>query len=661
MTDAHELGRKSIFLLLAAALSLGLGACGAEETAAPATDVAQAEEGEEEIKASLGHGDFFWQEPEEGDVGGDVYTNICASCHDEGLDRAPHRSMLGLMSPDSIYAALTTGTMVANAEGLSDEELVAVSEFITKTKLGTKTAAPIPQCTGNAANFDVNETPVWAGWGLDPENTRMVSNEAAGITKANVGKLKLKWALAYPDAIRARSHPMLAGGAIYVGSHNGSVFALDRDTGCARWTYQAATEVRTGIVVSPWDAGDPDAKPLAYFADLIGNVYAVDARTGELVWRDRPEAHPNTSLTGTPVLHDGKLYVPISSLEEGVATNNYYPCCTFRGSIMAYDAADGSHVWQTYVVGEPKETGVNPAGAKMYGPSGVAIWNAPAIDEKRNRLYVATGDNYSTPATENSDAIMAFDLDDGKIAWVYQALGGDAWNGSCSEGGDRANCPEEDGPDYDFGASTIIVPSGKGDGTDYVISGQKSGIVYANDADTGELVWETKVGRGGIKGGVHFGMAADGGEGGSGLLYVPISDTPDGRPYDFPSKPGVHALDIKTGEILWESLSPLDTCGELEFCNPGVSVAITATPELVIAGGLDGVVRIRDTADGAIIWEYDTKTEVETVSGATSTGGALAGGAAPVVHDGMLIVNSGYGFSGNMPGNLLMVFEVVED
>lgn len=658
MTGNFSSGRNNFVLIVAAALSLVLGACGAEQGAeqAVAPETGTEAEVEEELEAALGHGDFFWPEAKPGEVGGDVYGNVCASCHDEGLDRAPHRSMLGLMSPDSIYAALTSGAMQVQAEGLTDEEMVAVSEFITQTKIGAKTAAPIPVCTGEAAEFDVNEPPVWPGWGLDLGNTRSVSNEAAGVTKQNVGTLKLKWALAFPDAIRARSHPMLAGGAIYAGSHNGTVFALDRETGCARWTFTAATEVRTGIVVSPWEAGDEAAKPIAYFADLIGNVYAVDARTGELVWRDRPEAHPNTSLTGTPVLHEGKLYVPISSLEEGVATNADYPCCTFRGSMMAYDAADGSHVWQTYVIGEPVETGVNPAGAKMYGPSGVAIWNSPAIDVKRNRLYVATGDNYSTPATENSDAIMAFDLDDGSIAWVYQALPGDAWNGSCSTG-DGSNCPEEDGPDYDFGASVVMVPAnnGESDGKDLLFAGQKSGFVFALDPDTGKLVWEKQVGRGGIKGGVHFGMAA-----GNGLVYVPISDTADGRAYDFPASPGVHAVDQATGEILWRSPSPTDTCGDLEFCTPGVSQAITATPELVIAGEVDGFVRIRDVTDGKIIWEYDTKAPTPTVSGATASGGSMAGGAAPVAHDGMLIVTSGYGFSGNMAGNLLMVFEVAE-
>ena len=650
MTDMRELVGKSAFRILAAALmGLALGGCGVEDVGPSSTE-------EDKLKASLGGDDFLWPEAEPGDLGGEVYAEVCASCHDEGLDRAPHRSMLGLMSPDSIYAALTDGAMQVQAAGLGDEEMVAVSEFITRAKLGQKTAASIPICAAGAAEFDVNEPPVWPNWGLGLENTRSVSSEAAGVNRQNVGALKLKWALAFPDAIRARSHPMLAGGAIYAGSHNGTVFALDRETGCARWTFTAATEIRTGIVITPWEAGDASAKPIAYFADLIGNVYAVDARNGELVWRDRPNEHPNTSLTGTPVLHEGKLYVPISSLEEGVATNSDYPCCTFRGSMMAYDAADGSHIWQTYTIGEPVETGVNSAGAKMYGPSGVAIWNSPAIDVKRNRLYVATGDNYSTPATEYSDAIMAFDLDDGSIAWVYQAFPNDAWNGSCAEYGDRANCPEEDGPDYDFGAAVMIVSAGDGqDGKDLLLAGQKSGFVYALDPDTGKLVWEKQVGRGGIKGGVHFGMAA-----GNGLVYVPVSDSPDGRSYDFPASPGVHAVDIATGEVLWSSASPMDTCGDLEFCTPGVSQAITATPELVIAGEIDGFVRIRDAADGSILWTYDTKASTPTVSGAFANGGSMSGGAGPVLHDGMLIVTSGYGFSGNIPGNLLMVFEVAE-
>ncbi len=637
-------------VMIAAVLCLAFAGC--ERDADQAAD--QAAETAKQFEATakkLGRSEFTWPEAVPGDPGAEVYGAVCASCHDEGLDHAPHRSMLRLMSPDSIFTALSQGTMRPQAEGLSDEQMRAVAEFITSRKIGEQVAQSLPVCSGEHALFDFDEPPVWSGWGLTPENTRMVPSNVAGLSKERARHLKLKWAVAYPDAIRARSHPMLAAGAIYVGSHNGTVYALDRQTGCARWTFKAATEVRTGIVISPWAAGDATARPLAYFGDLIGNIYALDARTGALVWRGRPNDHPSTTLTGTPVLHEGRLYVPISSLEEGVAGNADYPCCTFRGSIVAYDAADGARIWQTYTIDTlPQLTGKNGAGADQYGPSGIAIWNSPAIDPKRNRLYVATGDNYSTPATANSDAIMAFNLSDGTVDWVYQATPNDAWNSGCSTP-DGYNCPDEDGPDYDFGAPVIIAPAG--DGKDYLLAGQKSGVVYALDADTGKLAWQTKVGRGGIKAGVHFGMAA-----GDGRVYVPISDVPDGRSYTFPDSPGVYALNVADGEFLWRSPSPTDVCKGRDFCYPGVSTAITATPELVIAGALDGVVRIRDAATGQVIWSFDTTRPFETLSGAIGHGGGMSGGAAPVVYHGMLIVNSGYGFSGNMPGNMLLVFDV---
>lgn len=636
-------------VMIVAALCVALSGCG-QPSDQDGDQAAQVADHHESTGRKLGQSEFAWPEAIPGELGGEVYGDVCATCHDEGLDRAPHRSMLRLMSPDSIHNALSQGAMRPQAEGLSDEQMRAVAEFITSREIGQRVAQPLPVCTGEQARFDYDEPPVWQAWGLTLENTRMVSSQEAGLTKESARRLKLKWAVAYPDALRARSHPMLAAGAIYVGSHDGTVYALDRQTGCARWEFKAATEVRTGIVISDWTAGDETAKPVAYFGDLIGNIYALDAQTGALVWRDRPNDHPSTTLTGTPVLYEGRLYVPVSSLEEGVAADGGYPCCTFRGSIVAYDAANGTRVWQTYTIDAPPQvTGKNAAGTDKYGPSGVAIWNSPTIDSKRNRLYVATGDNYSTPATANSDAVMAFDLADGKVAWVYQATPDDAWNGACSTA-DAYNCPDEDGPDYDFGAPVIIVPAGGG--KDYLLAGQKSGVVYALDADSGELAWQTKVGRGGIKAGVHFGMAA-----GNGRVYVPISDVPDGETYVHPASPGVYALDIASGEFLWRAPSPTDVCKGRESCYPGVSTAITATPEMVIAGALDGVVRIHDAADGQVIWEFDTARPFETLSGATGHGGGMSGGAAPVVHDGMLIVNSGYGFSGNMPGNVLLVFE----
>ena len=283
-----------------------------------------------------------------------------------------------------------------------------------------------------------------------------------------------------------------------------------------RWTGRAAApagpsapRARSAPASSspPWDAGDAKARPTAYFGDILGNLYAVEAFTGKLVWRVHMDEHPSTTLTAAPVLYKGLLYVPVSSLEEGTSTDTSYHCCTFRGSVAALDPATGKEKWRTYLVPPAKKRGGTTAGAEQWGPSGVAVWSSPAIDARRGQLYITTGDNYSTPATDLSDAIVALDLMSGKIRWVYQAQPNDAWNGSCSRK-DRANCPEEDGPDFDFGAGPVLAKGA--DGHDYVLAGQKSGIAYGVNPDTGKLVWKNKIGRGGVVGGIHFGLAAQG-------------------------------------------------------------------------------------------------------------------------------------------------------
>jgi polyvinyl alcohol dehydrogenase (cytochrome) len=422
------------------------------------------------------------------------------------------------------------------------------------------------------------------------------------------------------------------------------VYALDPETGCAHWSFRAAAEVRTGIVVEPWQ--DQGATPRIYFGDVLGNVYAVDALTGHLQWRQRADEHPNATITGTPSWHAGRLYVPVSSLEVALAIDPTYPCCSFRGSVVAYDAADGSELWRTHTIQEPATPrSENRAGTPMYGPSGAVVWNSPAIDADRNQLYVATGENMSSPATATSDAIFALDLKSGTVNWVFQATANDVWNTACDTDTNHS-CPPEDGPDFDFGAAVMLVPTPAG--RDLVLGGQKSGVVHALDPESGRVVWQQRVGRGGIQGGIHFGMAAS-----PERLYVPISDMPDGRTYDHPGRPGLHALDLQTGEPLWYSAAP-DVCNDRPFCHRGVSQAVTAIGDLVVAGGMDGVLRIHDGATGAVLWEMDTTGAHETSGGATTTGGSFGGAAGPVAFRGSLYVSSGYGIYNHMPGNLLL-------
>ena len=345
------------------------------------------------------------------------------------------------------------------------------------------------------------------------------------LAAAKLKDLELKWAFAYPEAIRARSQPAVLGDTLFVGSQNGSVFAIDKHRGCIKWTFSTIAEVRTGIV-----AGDDG---VLYFGDLVGNVYAVNAADGSLRWRDRPDEHPSLTLTAAPALADGVLYVPLSSLEVTEAADPDYACCTFQGGVAAYEAATGKQLWKGRTIDvPPRIVGRNSVATPRIAPSGAPVWNTPSIDRKRGLLYVFTGENYSSPANSFSDAIVALRLDTGAIAWHRQMTAKDAWNMGC-ETAERINCPPEDGPDYDFGAATIIATDRNG--RDLLLAGQRSGHVHALDLDRdGELVWQRKLGKGGIQGGVHFGMARDGQ-----TLYVPMSDFDGGPRWPGTPYPGI--------------------------------------------------------------------------------------------------------------------------
>ena len=241
-------------------------------------------------------------------------------------------------------------------------------------------------------------------------------------------------------------------------------------------------------------------------------------RPAALRWKRKVDEHPLARVTGTPKLHEGRLYVPVSSAEEFVAADPKYPCCTFRGSVVALDAASGEVAWKTYVIpDQPKPTRTNKIGTQLYGPSGAAIWSSPTVDEKTGTIYVATGDSYSDPVAATSDAIIALDAKTGTIKWSQQMTSGDAFNLACV-GADQTNCPEAKGPDVDFGSPPILVTLASGKRA--LVAGQKSGVVHAVDPDDkGRRLWSTRIGRGGALGGVEWGSAADGEH-----IYVPLSD-----------------------------------------------------------------------------------------------------------------------------------------
>jgi polyvinyl alcohol dehydrogenase (cytochrome) len=583
-----------------------------------------------------------------------LYEQKCQTCHGGRVSKAPQVSLLQIMSPGTIYRAITAGVMREQAAGLDHTERQAIAEYLTGQSLDDTAAAALPPaCEGDAARFDLQQPPNSQGWGNGTHNRRHYGAGQTSINAGNLDRLQLKWAFAYPEAVRARSQPAIVGGAVVVGSQSGAVYALDQESGCLRWTFNASAEVRTAIVPSPWAAGD-DASPMLYFGDLVGNIYAIDAITGELAWRDRPDDHPSLTLTAAPVLEGGRLYVPLSSLEVTAAADPTYPCCTFRGGIAVYDARSGEKLWTAYTIDQPPaEVSKNSVGTPVIAPSGAPIWNTPAIDRKRGVMYAGTGENYSSPANDTSDAIMAFDLEDGRIRWHQQMTPGDAWNMGC-ETEEKINCPAEDGPDYDFGAAVIVATTSGG--RDVLIAGQKSGDVYGLDPDNnGKILWHQKLGRGGIQGGVHFGMTTDGD-----TVYVPMSDFDGGARWPGKAYPGMFALDVGTGKVKWYTPT-VDQCNGREFCQPGLSAAASSVNGGVMGGAMDGVMRFYAADSGQVSWQFDADRDFDTVNGVTASGGSFGGATGPVFSGNKLFMNAGYGIYFHMPGNVLLVFELAEN
>ncbi len=565
-----------------------------------------------------------------------AFDSRCAHCHDGSVAKAPHQIEFQLIGPEAINTSLRDGLMATHAAGLTTTQIDALAAH-----LGGAIQATVPVKFCAQAELPA-APPTTQGWSLTEQGTRFISQEVAQLSTTQAANLELKWVFAYPGATRARSQPVPYGDAVLVGSQNGSVYALDLASGCAHWQFSADVEVRNALALN-------DTGTRVFFGDIKGTVYALDPRIGELMWRAMADPHPDTTITGSPRYYANKVYVPLSSTEWGSAADPGYPCCTFRGGVAAFDANSGEKRWTAYAIPEtPKPTGeTNELGAPLHHPAGAPVWNSPTIDRKRNLLYVGTGEAYTSPAADTSDSVLAIDLDSGEIVWHYQSIAGDAWNMACFIGG-GANCPEEDGPDQDIGAPPMLMTL---DGRDVLIAGQKSGDVFALNPDNGDLLWNRKIGRGGFAGGVHWGMAAMGD-----VIFAPNADTVFTGCFEGPRKPGLFAVHARDGEVIWHAPAP-EVCAEADkpACDPGLSAAVTAIPDVVFAGAFDGHLRAYAAATGEVLWDFNTNSEFPSVSGEIARGGSIESDG-PVIYQGHVLVNSGYLFGDRMAGNALMVF-----
>jgi polyvinyl alcohol dehydrogenase (cytochrome) len=596
-----------------------------------------------------------------------VFNAHCKACHDPNIDRAPAKATLATYPAAQIVDALTNGVMKPMAVGLADEDKQAVAAYLTGSPAPQVARAapagrpaPVGVDVKCATNPPIKATPTdWTSVGFDQASHRYQPNP--GLTAADVPKLRVKWSFAMSGGM-----PTVIGDWLFVTNRSGKFYALDPATGCVRWVVEGAVARTTPMVVRS------DVSPSGWLT-VIGErnrtARAFDAQTGKELWRS-PEldANPVAGITGAPLIAGNQVFVPTTSGEEGAARQPTYACCSFRGSLSALDLKTGKVQWKTYVINEPLHpTRKNSSGVQLQGPAGGAIWSAPTLNARRGLVYVATGDSYTEADTKGADAIVAMDIKTGAIRWSNQVTEADNFIVGCNAAQKPINCPSPDGPDYDFGASPIVfhLASGK----DIVLSGQKSGVVFGMDPDTGKTLWSQRVGSGSSLGGIEWGMAADGKR-----LYVANADTVNvleenlkvlgrtnlGTPIG-PARPGLSALDPATGKVLWTVPAPKAPChyaGDRSkdrgggACSRAQSQAPSVIPGIVFSGTMDGWLRAYDAATGKVLWaDSTTDRTYDTVNQVKGQPGGSLDGLGAAIAGGRLFVMSGFNGAANTGGN----------
>lgn len=585
--------------------------------------------------------------------GAALYAAHCVACHgDSENKRALKLPALATLNPSHVVFAMTNGSMKAQAEGLRTDQMIDLAVFITGDR-EPWSPSPAHFCPDKSIDSEAR----FSRWAVDERSSGSLPSGASNINPDSVADLRPAWAFGLPDVANARSQPVITADTLFIAATSGHVFALDRHSGCIKWHRETDAPPRTALTL-----GQSGGAAVLYFGDMETHVNALSVHSGETLWRADASVAEHSLLTGAQVQHGNRLIVPVSLYELGLTGNPDYECCVSHGGVIALDAESGERLWTTHTTEAATPRELTEVGVQSWGPSGVPVWSTPTVDEKRNLVYVGTGQNASQPASAYSDSVLALHLDTGEVAWHFQAIAGDAYNMACDQQPPGPNCPKWRGPDHDIGAAVVLTEDSEGN--DRLIVGQKSGDIYALDPDAaGKVLWQEQIGAGSALGGIHWGLAVS-----EGVIYAPSADPPYPIP-GYRPKPGLYALAVDDGEVIWESPVSRDCDTDVyEYFRRtelypacsfyfGLSAVPLAAGGLIFAAALDGKVRAFDQASGAVLWTVETAQAFETVNQVPAHGGSIDVAGVQVVDD-MLYVQSGYAQFGQLPGNVLLAFRL---
>jgi len=561
---------------------------------------------------------------------------------------------LRAMRHGTIHFALTQGKMKQQATGLSEQQIGTLIDFVVGRQVLDDAWITRMRC-GPGRKLDLQAQVKVNGFGFDARNSRALTRAQSGLATADFKDLELAWAMAFPGATTMRSQPAVVGNVLFLPvGDNARLFALDvgGDTPCIHWVYTSDVPLRSGVSIGKMPGTQ---RSVLVFNDVATRIQLLDAATGKLLWKTPIGLTNLSNATGTPVIHGDRVYAPLSASELNFGGDDKHLCCTTHGAFYALDLRTGRKLWTYHTMEDAKPVRDRGDGQMMWGPSGAPIWNSPLVDAKRGLIYVGTGEATSAPIAPTTDAVLALDMKTGKLRWRYQATPDDLFLTACMRRPTGLNCPKEGRMlDHDFGATFIL--GQRADGRDILLAGQKSGMLWAIDPDTGKLVWNREFGKGSPVGGIHWGMAYDGTH-----VYVPIHSFPGPDGIDPNQTPGLHAVRVDDGQVRWSYEAKPDCSGDRTKRVPncrtiGLTGAATLIDGAVVEGSADGFLRAFDAATGEVLFQFDTARTYEGINGIAGKGGGIDN-ASIVATNGLVFVNSGYGLMGGQgPGNVFLAF-----